>query len=168
MFMDPWSNCACFSPNRANLSSLSADSFTCLLLPRPKDSLRLLLRRTCASKHPWPILHSPPLSPPTRRVGGTPGPRVAKPPTPSRDRSSPAGTFLLYSGQRVLSSPPNSWASNRAKTDPRLLEPPAPGCRTSTIWRRRHFRPRHLETWRHLPVSRLILVSVICTKTRAS
>lgn len=114
------SNCTYFSPTRANHSSLSADSFTSPLLPQIKDSLHLLLLQTCASKPPSPTLHSPPpkratlRAGDTPRAGGTPGwaapPRLraARPPTPSPDRLSPAGTYLLYNEQRVLSSPLNN------------------------------------------------------------
>lgn len=146
-------NCTSFSPNRVNHSSRSAGSFTSPLLPQIKDSLLLLLQ-TCASKPPSPTPHSPPPKGATLRVEGTqtaggtlgwaapPRLRAARPATPSPDRSSPVGTCLLYSGRRALSSPPNSWASNRGRTDPPLPEPPAPGCQTSTIWRRPRCKPQ--------------------------
>lgn len=168
-----------FSLNRVNRSSHSAGSFTSPLLPQIKDSLLLLLLKTCASKPPSPTPLSPPLKRATPRVedtaraGATPGwaapPRLraASPAIPSPDRSSPAGTCLLYSGPRELSSPPSSWASSRGRMDPPLQEPPAPGCPTSTTWRRRRCNPTPNHTtsntspsWKHLPVHHGTVVKV--------
>ena len=142
-----------FSLNRVNHSNHSAGSFTSPPLPQIKDSLLLLLLKTCASNPPSPTHLSPPLKRATPRVedmaraGATlgwaapPRLRAASPAIPSLDRSSPAGTFLLYSGPRALSSPPNSLASSRGRMDPPLQEPPAPGCQTSMTWRRLRCNP---------------------------
>lgn len=141
-------NCKLFSYSRANLWSLYVDSFTSRLPPQTKGSLLLHLLRTCASKPPSPTRLSPPPKSATQRVEGTRRAgatrgwaaqarrRTARPATPYRDRSNPAGTCRLYSGWKALSLLQNSWASNRVRMDLLLPEHPAPGCQISTIWRR--------------------------------
>lgn len=155
-----------FSPSRVNPSSHSADSFTYRL--HPQANPLLLLLQTCASK---PHFQTPPSPPPKQAIlrvegtltpGGIPGwapppsPRAARLATLCPDRSSPAGTCLLYNGQRGRSSPPNSWASNQDRTDQHLPEHHVPGCQTWTTWRRlpskTHSEPHDLWTtvsWTH-------------------
>lgn len=144
----PFIDCISFSASRVNPSSHSAGSFTSPLRPQIKGNRLLLLLQTCASRPPSPTQLSPRPKRATLRVEGTliagatlawaapPRPRVARPATPSPDRSSPAGTCLRCSGPRALSSPPSSWASNQGRTAPPSLEPHAPESPTSMTWRR--------------------------------
>lgn len=151
---DRWRHTS-LSSSRANPSSRSAGSCTSPRRPQTKDRLLPLPHlKTCASKHPSPTRLSPPPRPSSTRMGEvtpttglTPGwapprsPRAASPATRCPARSSPAGTCLRCSGQRALSSPLSSWASNQGRMDRPSLEPLAPGFPISMTSRRRRCNP---------------------------
>lgn len=156
------------SSSRANPSSRSAGSCTSPRRPQTKDRLLPLPHlKTCASKHPSPTRLSPPPRPSSTRMGEvtpttglTPGwapprsPRAASPATRCPARSSPAGTCLHCSGQRALSSPLSSWASNQGRMDRPSLEPLAPGFPISMTSRRRRCNPLLLRPPTPPPPSR--------------
>lgn len=133
----------CVFLSRVNPSSRSAGSCTSHLRPRAKGKpLPRPHLKTCASKHPSPTPHSPPPRPSSTRTGeATPttgrtrgsaaprSPRAANRATRCLARSSPPGTCLRCSGQRELSSPRSSWASNQDRTGRPSPEPRAPGSR---------------------------------------
>lgn len=174
------------SSSRVNPSSRSAGSCTSPRRPLTKDRLLPLPHlKTCASKHLSPTrLSLPPRRSSTRMgeatltTGLTPewaaprSPRAASPATRCPARSSPAGTCLRCSGQRALSSPLSSWASNQGRMDRPSLEPLAPGFPISMTSRRRHCNPLLLcpasppnrtpglsPSWKYLPDPDITILS---------
>lgn len=131
-----------FSGFRTSLWSPCGSSSTSPLLLHPISLHLPIARPNCASS---PFQTPPPKptwtrSEDTRQAASPPTPRAANPTTTlCQARLSPAGTSPLWIGPRARRTLTN-WQTKVGRTVSASLEPHAPGCRTSMIWKKRPFR----------------------------